>query len=741
MRLPSLFVLTCVLGGPVLATAQDGGAGIEHQPVSCLVAGRFPRLSACVSDPEAVGNARVYFRAEGTETWYHVIMGRDAACFSAALPKPKRDLLGRHVEYYVEADHRRLGSPRTPEYQALVVETEGSCQGFVAKLAKASPSAVFPALPAGFAAGGASVGTVAIVGAGAAVAGGAAAVGAAGGGEEPTASSTAPPATEPTASTTRPTPTTQPQGATSLAVECSATPENGPLPLTVRFDAGATGVSVSPSFAWDFGDGTSATGSPVQHVYRDPGRFTATVTGTAGTATGTCARVVSAAVAPVATRTLAVKVGGTGAGAVISTPGGIDCRAACSAPYPQGSDVALKASAQSGSKFAGWSGACTGGQDECVVKMTGDLSVEASFERIVVGTPETFLLTVNRTGLNPATVRSSPAGIDCGGDCNEKYTSGTSVSLDLVASSVDNFLGWSGDCGGAGACTVQMTQDRTVTARFQDTNATVPLTVQLTGQGTGTVTGAGIDCPGTCSASASSGSTITIHAQAGASSVFSGWSGDCAGQSDNCTLTMSAARTARARFDALFRLDVSLQGTGRVRSDSLINCPGVCSETRVDGALITLVAQITTGGNFQGWEGPCAVDDLQNCKVTMTQNRAVKAKFGGVIPLTTPAVAWRTVLDAPGARGTVRTGTQAFAVEPGLRLLELPAAGETIVEAVVAGGRAGTWRFEAADAGAVEPGSLRVIAGDALSVGPASVAFRVGPDTRVVFAFRTRARP
>ena len=104
-------------------------------------------------------------------------------------------------------------------------------------------------------------------------------------------------------------------------------------------------------------------------------------------------------------------------------------------------------------------------------------------------------------------------------------------------------------------------------------------------------------------------------------------------------------------------------------------------------------------------------------------------------------VSWRSVLDAPGARGTVRVGARSIAVEPGERVLDLPAAAETLVEAVVTGPRGGTWRFEAADADAVEPGSLRVIAGDALSVGPASIAFRTGRESRVVFAFRTRARP
>jgi PKD repeat protein len=760
MRLPSLLAISLLIGAPSLATAQTG---IEHDPVACVIAGRFPRMSACLPEPDEVRNARVYFRAEGTATWYHVIMSRDAACFSAALPKPKRDLLGRSVEYYVEADHRRLGSPRTPEYQALVVQEEGSCKGFVAKLASAAPKAVFPALPAGFAAGGASVGTAAIVGAGAAAAGGAAvAVGAAGGGE-PTPDTTAPSATEPTATTTRPSSTTPTQGPTALALECSATPDSGPLPLTVRFDAGATGVSVNPSFVWDFGDGAGAVGSVAQHVYSAAGRYTATVTGTAGAASGTCTRQIAAAVAPVATGRLSVKVAGNGAGSVRSSPAGIDCRAACSAPFALGSEVALEASPQSDSKFTGWSGPCAGAGTvssaggACVVKITDDVAVEAAFERLVGEPVPTFQLTVTRQGTSGTVVRSSPPGIDCGGDCTERYPSGTPVSLGLVGASIADFKEWAGDCSGSGACSFVMDRDRNVTASFSDpptpttttttttttmAPAPVALTVQLQGAGTGTVTGAGINCPGTCTAGQAAGSIVTIHAQAGPSSVFSGWTGDCSGQSDNCTLTMSGARTARARFDALFRLDVSIQGTGRVRSDSQINCPGVCSETRVDGAVITLLGQITTGGAFQGWEGPCVSDATpETCKVTMSQNRAVVAKFGGIIPLTTPAVRWRSVLDAPGARGTLRAGSQTIAVEPGERLLELPGAEETVIEASVTGPRGGTWRFEAADEGAVEPGSLRVIAGEALSVGPASIAFRTGRETRVVFAFRTRARP
>jgi hypothetical protein len=58
---------------------------------------------------------------------------------------------------------------------------------------------------------------------------------------------------------------------------------------------------------------------------------------------------------------------------------------------------------------------------------------------------------------------------------------------------------------------------------------------------------------------------------------------------------------------------------------------------------------------------------------------------------------------------------------------------------VVAGGfAAGLWRFELSEG--VAPGSVRVLAGDALEVNDAAVVFRIGGTTgeRVSFAFRRR---
>lgn len=59
--------------------------------------------------------------------------------------------------------------------------------------------------------------------------------------------------------------------------------------------------------------------------------------------------------------------GDIGAGTITSTPTGIDCGATCSARFARGTTITLQAKAAEGSRFSGWSGACSGRSSQCTL--------------------------------------------------------------------------------------------------------------------------------------------------------------------------------------------------------------------------------------------------------------------------------------------------------------------------------------------------------------------------------------
>src|SRR5437762_1030753 len=84
-----------------------------------------------------------------------------------------------------------------------------------------------------------------------------------------------------------------------------------------------------------------------------------------------------------AAQVLAVSKAGTGGGTVTSLPAGIDCGATCAASFTDGSTVTLVANADEGSRFAGWSGSCTGTTTSCQVVMSAPQAVTATFDSIL----------------------------------------------------------------------------------------------------------------------------------------------------------------------------------------------------------------------------------------------------------------------------------------------------------------------------------------------------------------------
>ncbi len=104
------------------------------------------------------------------------------------------------------------------------------------------------------------------------------------------------------------------------------------------------------------------------------------------------------------TTTLAVYVSGNGI--VRSSPSGIDCPGNCSEEYTSETVVTLTATPDSGWKFSGWSGACSG-TDSCTISMTSNKSVTATFIPIqnitfkITVTPITVIFGNVNVGSNP----------------------------------------------------------------------------------------------------------------------------------------------------------------------------------------------------------------------------------------------------------------------------------------------------------------------------------------------------
>src|SRR5712691_2371868 len=162
------------------AVAHPQGLEIDHKAVGCIVAGKFPKMSACFTPASSLARGRVYFRPEGTARWYYVEMKADQSCYAGVLPKPSKTLVGKKIEYYLEGQDRTFSAASTAEYGPVVVRSALECKKTVpiAPFLNNATVAVVPGVPAGFATAGAigSVAAIAITGAGLAAAGTAAAV-------------------------------------------------------------------------------------------------------------------------------------------------------------------------------------------------------------------------------------------------------------------------------------------------------------------------------------------------------------------------------------------------------------------------------------------------------------------------------------------------------------------------------------------------------------------------------------
>jgi uncharacterized protein (DUF2141 family) len=324
--------------------------------------------------------------------------------------------------------------------------------------------------------------------------------------------------------------------------------------------------------------------------------------------------------------TLTVAKAGTGSGTITSSPAGISCGAECWHTYAQGTVVTLSQTAATGSRFVGWSGAC-GGTSSCQVTMDAAKSVVATFSA------DTNALTVVQAGTGGGTVTSSPAGINCGGDCYETYEYGTVVTLSQTAAAGSSFAGWSGACTGTGSCQVTMSAAKSVTASFSLSSGPYTLSLTLAGNGTGAVNSSpsGIACGSYCSKAYASGTLVTLYVSVPSGSLFTGWSGGCTGTALSCQVTMNSSKSVTATFARslpILSVVESGLGSGTVTSSPAgIDCEENCSAGYESGTGVTLTAKAARGSVFGGWSSGACAGQGATCQVTMNMSKMTTAVF------------------------------------------------------------------------------------------------------------------
>jgi hypothetical protein len=321
---------------------------------------------------------------------------------------------------------------------------------------------------------------------------------------------------------------------------------------------------------------------------------------------------------------LTVTEQGTGSGTVTSVNRpGIDCGTDCTEPYEDGTGIALDATPDAGSVFAGWSGAadCSDG----IVTMNAHKTCTATFNS------DTHNITITKSGTGTGTVIiEGPGGpVVCGNDCTATYPAGIGISFNVLPDATSEFIGWAGDPDCADGSVV-MDADKTCNAVF--TRQTRTLEVFLGGSGSGRVLSdpQGIDCGADCSEDYTVNTPVTLTAVPDANSFLAGWQGDADCGDGLVTMAVDTVCVANLILRT-YTLTLTKDGPGKgtvmtTEQDGIFCGPGCHSadKTYSAGTEVTLREGTAEPWLFIGWGGD---PDCTDGAVTMDADKSCWARF------------------------------------------------------------------------------------------------------------------
>lgn len=334
-------------------------------------------------------------------------------------------------------------------------------------------------------------------------------------------------------------------------------------------------------------------------------------------------------------------------GGTVTSDTSIDCGSACTETLALGSMVTLTPTADAGSDFLGFvvtDGTECDADAECTITLTENTTVTARFDGGPA--PEATLTIVNEgVGAGSGTITSDTT-IDCGATCSEVLSVGDTVTLSGTAAAGSNFLGFESsdgtDCPPTGDCTITLSEDTTVTGRFEagPMMATITVVNERVRSGSGTITSdTSINCGATCTETLEVGTVVTFSGTALGGSDFLGFEssdGTVCPPMGDCTITLSANTTITGQFDGgpvMGTLSVVVEGQregdGNVVSNTSINCGSTCSESIPYGTDVTLMGVPDAGSQFVGFESSdgttCAA--MADCTISISEDTIVTARF------------------------------------------------------------------------------------------------------------------
>ncbi|MCB2202437.1 InlB B-repeat-containing protein [bacterium] len=266
-------------------------------------------------------------------------------------------------------------------------------------------------------------------------------------------------------------------------------------------------------------------------------------------------------------------------------------------PYIEDSEVAILAAPATGYEFDHWSGDCTG-TGTCSLIMDSNKTVTVHFSQIM------FDLTINNDPEVGGTTDPA-AGV-------HSYAYGSVVPITATPAENYNFVEWTGDCTGSGACEIEMYDDMEVTAHYLFVTHDLEIDLEPAGSGTTSPT-AGIH-------TYDHGSVVDIVPTPAPGYEFAYWSGDCTG-TGACQVTVDddlyvMAHFAQGTYELTINVEPEVGGTTNP-------VPGVYEY--LEGTPIVVIAEPASGFIFDHWSGDCS--GSVTCAFEMDSNKTVTAHF------------------------------------------------------------------------------------------------------------------